>query len=180
MKRHGRIHVSFRGHAQDSYASLELPVEEVVSALADSHLVSPKGVIEIEGLYANGDGVRVTIERVAKSALSPTRAEGWATEIKIVSVEDVRGVTRDVQTSCNGKRVVLSLLASRGARGWLPPRLSTGSLLSGWRIVTPSGRMVTPSASDLERVSLSLEDVDALAAAARSLFEAYAREFGGY
>lgn len=65
MKRHGRVRVVLNGAADDSYAELYLPVENVVSALADFH-PSDGTPLHIEELYANGDGVRVTLERVAK------------------------------------------------------------------------------------------------------------------
>lgn len=66
MKRNGRVHITFKGHAQDSWAELELPVEEVVSGLTSFVGTSLPASFEIEGLFADGSGCRVTLERTAK------------------------------------------------------------------------------------------------------------------
>jgi hypothetical protein len=158
MKRLGRIRVSFRGHAEDSYASLELPVEEVVSGLVDFHGVHTHGIkppFEIEGLYANGDGVRVTIERVAATDSRPVTAlaEPRIEVTRVVRDKEVRGIIGKVIVVDN-KAVELSVLSSCYSRKWSPPALTA------------------------DRFALWQGDVETFAQAARTLFEAYAREFG--
>jgi hypothetical protein len=158
MKRHGRVRVTFRGHAEDSYASLELPVEEVVSGLVDfhgAHGPEVKPPLEIEGAYPNGDGVRVTIERVAAADSRPVTAlaKPRIEVTRVVRDKDVRGVIGKVIVVEN-KEVELSVLASCYSRKWTAPALTA------------------------DRFALWQGDVETFAQAARTLFEAYAREFG--
>ncbi len=66
MKRHGRVRMTLKGHAQDSWAELEIPVEEVVSGLSKFLRTDLPGSFEIDEFYASGEGIRVTLERVPK------------------------------------------------------------------------------------------------------------------
>ncbi len=66
MKRHGRVRITFNGIAKDSWAELELPVEEVVSGLWRMLDGSARDAssLTIEGFFNNGEGVRVSLQRV--------------------------------------------------------------------------------------------------------------------
>lgn len=65
IQRHGRIRVTIPGRAQDSYAELYLPIQEVISGIHDLTESGAKP-IEIDNFYTNGDGVIVTLQRVSK------------------------------------------------------------------------------------------------------------------
>jgi|HubBroStandDraft_1064217.scaffolds.fasta_scaffold123667_3 hypothetical protein len=163
MRRHGRIRVSFRGHAESSYASLELPLEEVVGGLVDHMGVHEPGprTLEIEGLYAhaNDDVVRVTVERVAARVGAPlVPPKGPSIVVKrIVDYDTVRGVEGTV-TVLENRVTELSVLASCGPGSvvWSPPMLTVRSL----------------------GIGLFREDVENFDRAVRVLFEEYARRFG--
>lgn len=69
MKRHGWVRITFHGIAKDSWAELNLPVEEVVGGLwrmADGG-GGDSTSLSIEEFFGNGDGVKVTLDRVPKA-----------------------------------------------------------------------------------------------------------------
>jgi hypothetical protein len=162
MNQHGRIRLTFRAHADNSYAELHLPIEEVVGGLVNHMGVHGEGyprTLEIEGLYAHAsdDVVRVTVERVARPdrAVAPPKKPSIAVT-RVVNDRDVRGI-RGTVTVLENRTSELVVAASRNSKGgWGPP-------------------MVT---IDSHGLGLFREDIGNFDQAVRSLFEAYAMEFG--
>jgi hypothetical protein len=59
------VRITLRGHEKDSWAELNIPASEVVSGLAKH--TETNGYFVLEDFYANGDGVKVTIEKIPKA-----------------------------------------------------------------------------------------------------------------
>ena len=65
MNRSHWVRITLRAHENDSWAEINLPLFEVLSGLVN--LVEPGSAsITVGDFYGNGDGVKVTIERVTK------------------------------------------------------------------------------------------------------------------
>jgi len=74
-KRQGRVRMTVDGRAKDSYAEIYVPVEEVVGGLHNFMESGDKPIV-LEQFYSNGDGVRVTLQRLPKE--EPAKEETGA------------------------------------------------------------------------------------------------------
>ena len=66
MSRSPWVRITLRGHEKDSWADLNIPAYEVVGGLLGLMGRTAEGSISLEEFYANGDGVKVTLERIPR------------------------------------------------------------------------------------------------------------------
>jgi len=85
-RRQGRVRMTVDGRARDSYAELYVPVEGVVGGLHNFMESGDKPIV-LEQFYSNGDGVRVTLERIPRTADSAMTEKQARDRLRRISAE---------------------------------------------------------------------------------------------